>query len=220
MIVPSMTVQEIHDEVFKDLKDLNIKIRLFKKDFERVVLKSSRYPVVKAYKCQTTKRKNTFTVTFTAKRRSQRRKPMLGIYGVYSRAEGCYAVTPTMDSNLISIYPPHFFRRYRERILKDVSISNEELISIYFGNGWGYTVVVVNEQFEAVYHSFESSVADDKLSFVAATSQGYCFGENQGSVNIIKTIISEDMLFDDQKEVFGDLRTYFNYINTEVYEKK
>ncbi len=217
MIVPSMTVREIQDEVFNDLKDLENKIDSCKKEFERAVLKSNRYPVVKSYKCQT-KRKNIMVVTFTARKRTERRKPMLGFYGIYSRVEGRYAVALTIETKIITIYPPHFFKRYRERILKDDSISNEEIINILFKNSWGFTAAFVNEKHESVYHNFENSAVEDKVRFVAATSQGYCFGENQGTVNIMKTIISEDMLFDNQKTIFSDLKNYFNEIKTEMYE--
>lgn len=216
MIVPSMTVNEIHDEFFNDLRDLANKVDACKKEFERIVLKSNRYPVVKSYKCPT-KRKNILILTFRARKRSERRKPILGFYGFYSRPEGRYAAALNIESNLISIYPPHFFKRYRERILKDDSISNEEVINVFFKNSWGFTAAVVNEKYESVYHCFESSDLSDKVSFVAATSDGYCFGEKQGSVNIIKTIISEDMLFDNQKKIFADLKNYFNKIG-KMYE--
>jgi hypothetical protein len=84
---------------------------------------------------------------------------------------------------IISIYPPHFFKRYRERILKDESISNEDFIRHYFRNDWGFMGAVVNENYESVYHCFEDDNKDEKVSFVAATSQGYCFAERQGNVN-------------------------------------
>ena len=115
----------------------------------------------------------------------------------------------TVEMNIISIYPPHFFKRYRERIVKDESISNEEIIRQYFKNDWGFMGAVVNEDFESVYHCFETENKNDKVSFVAATSQGYCFGEKQGNVNIIKTIISEDMLFENQKIIFDELKKAF-----------
>jgi hypothetical protein len=218
MIVPSMTVKEIHDEIFRDLKDLGDKVEDCKKNFERVVLKSSRYPVVKSYKCQTV-RKNILIITFTARKRSERRKPILGFYGIYSRIEGRYAVALTIGpEKIISVYPPHFFKRYRERILKDDSISNEEVINTYFKNSWGFTATVVNEQYESVYQSIEDTDVNDKVSFVAATSDGYCFGEKQGSINVIKTVISEEMLFENQKQIFSDLKKYFNEIKKEMYE--
>ncbi|WP_133159351.1 hypothetical protein [Solitalea longa] len=212
-----MTVQEIHKEVFEDIKGLKNKLDACKKNFERLVLKSTRYPVMQSYACTTLERKNKFTIYYTARKRSERRTPILHIIGVYSRPEGKYAVAPTLDMNLVSIYPPHFFKRYRERILKDDSISNEEIINLYFKNDWGFVGAVINEQYESIYHSFENSEAEDKVSFVAATSQGYCFGERQGTVNILKTIISEDMLFDNQKAIFMKLKNEFNNMIKDMY---
>lgn len=217
MIVPSMTVQEIHKEVFKDLKNLRSKLDECKKDFKKSVLNRSRYPFTKSYDCKTREKKNLFFVDFTALKRSNWKKPILSIYGIYSRPEGKYAFSVTIEMNLLSIYPPHFFKRYRERIVKDESISDEVIISQYFKNDWGFMGAVVNENYESVYHCFENDDKNDKVSFVAATSQGYCFGEKQGNVNIIKTIISENMLFENQKNIFNVLRNAFKEANKERY---
>ena len=73
------------------------------------------------------------------------------------------------------------------------------------------------EDFEAVYHCFENDNKNDKVSFVAATSQGYCFGEKKGNINIIKTIISEDMLFKNQIFIFNELKNAFKEANKERY---
>lgn len=217
MIVPSMTVQEIHKEVFEDLKNLQSKLDECHKDFRKTVLKVSHYPLTKSYDSMTREKKNLFIITFTAIKRSNWKKPILNIYGIYSRPEGKYAVVPSMDKKLISIYPPHFFKRYRERIVKDESISNEDIIRQYFKNDWGFMGAVVNEDFELVYHSFEEDDKNDNINFVAATSQGYCFVEKQDNINIIKTIISEDMLFENQKFIFNELKNAFREANKERY---
>jgi hypothetical protein len=217
MIVPSMTVQEIHKEVFKDIKNLRSKLDECRKDFKKAVLNRSRYPFTKSYDCKTREKKNLFIVDFTALKRSNWKKPLLSIYGIYSRPEGKYAFSVTVDMNIVSIYPPHFFKRYRERIVKDESISDEVMIRQYFKNDWGFMGAVVNENFESVYHCFEDDDKNDKVSFVAATSQGYCFGDKQGNVNIIKTIISEDMLFDNQNFLFNELQKAFKEANKEKY---
>lgn len=180
-------------------------------------MKGSRYPLTKSYDCKTKEKKNLFIIDFTALKRSDWKKPILSISGIYSRPEGIYAVAPTIEMNIISIYPPHFFKRYRERIVKDESISNEDIIRQYFRNDWGFMGAVVNKNFESVYHCFENDNINDKVSFVAATLQGYCFGEKQGNVNIIKTIITEDMLFENQKNVFSDLKNAFKEANKERY---
>lgn len=217
MIVPSMTVQEIHKEVFEDIRNLNNKIENLKIEFGKLVLKRSRYPYSKSFDCRTREMKNLFIIEFTVLKRSDWDKPILGIYGIYTRPEGKYAVSLTLEKNLVSIYPPHFFKRYRERIFKDELISNDEIIRHYFKNDWGFMGSVVNEKFESIYHCFENDHTDDKISFVAATSQGYCFGERQGDVNIVKTIISEDMLYENQKDTFASLKLVFNDANKERY---
>jgi len=180
-------------------------------------LRSSRYPLTRSYDCKTREKKNLFVIDLTALKRSDWKKPILSIYGIYSRSEGKYAAALTIEMNILSIYPPHFFKRYRERIVKDESISNEDIIRLYFKYDWGFMGAFVNDDFESVYHCFEKDNKDDIVSFVAATSQGYCFGEKQGNVNIIKTIIAEEMLFDNQKKVFNELKNAFIEANKERY---
>ncbi|TCS84739.1 hypothetical protein EDD80_1188 [Anseongella ginsenosidimutans] len=209
-----MTVQEIHKELFEDVKNLRNKLDYYHKEFRKQVLKASRYPFTRSYDCKTKGKKNLFVATFTAMKRSDWESPILDVYGIYARPEGSYAAPLTIDQNMISIYPPHFFKRYRERIVKDETISTTDLIRCYFKNDWGFMGAVVNEDFESVYHCFED---DDKVSFVAASSEGYCFGERQGNIHIVKTIISEDMLFENQKPLFSKLKQAFIEANKERY---
>ena len=217
MIVPSMTVQEIHKEIFEDIKNLQSKLDEFCKRFKKVVLKASRYPLTKSYDCKTIGKKNLFIVDYTAFKRSNWKNPIMSLNGIYTRPEGKYAVAPSIDMNIITIYPPHFFARFRERIVKDESISNEDIIRQYFKNDWGFMGAVVNKDLESVYHCFENDNDNDIVSFVAATSQGYCFGEKQGNVNIVKTIITEKMLFENQKPLFSELKNAFKEANKDRY---
>ena len=215
MIVPTMTVKEIHEEVFQDLKSLNSKMQYSYNEFKDLVLASSYYPFIRSYEL-VTKKNNLLFVEFTARKRSDWRKPILSIYGIYNRQDGKYAFSPTIDKNILSIYPPHFFSRYRERIVNDDTLSNDQIIRHYFKHDWGFMGVKVDDKFKDVFHDFEND-SDEAVSFVAATSLGYCFGEKQGKINVIKTIISEDMLFDNQKQVFANLRNAFNEANKSRY---
>jgi len=43
------------------------------------------------------------------------------------------------------------------------------------------------------------------------------FGEKQGNVNIIKTIISDVMLYENQKPLFDSLKSAFREANKERY---
>lgn len=206
MIVPSMSVHEIHNELFKDLHSIQTKVDIFKKDFGRRVLKASKFPYTYSYDCLSRK-KNLLVISFTVLKRSQWDNPILGFYGIYSRPDGKYAAALALEENKSIIYPPHFFKRYRERLVKDDKMSNDEIIRLFFKKHWGIVQAVVDENFKAVYQCFESNDKDERLSFISASTEGYCFGEKQGKVNVIKTIVSEEMLFEDQKPLFNELRT-------------
>lgn len=212
-----MTAKEIYKEVFEDIPNLGNKLLVFRKDFGKAVLKTSRYPYTKGYFYKTREKKNTFIINFTALKRGSWNNPIVSFHCIYSRPEGKYGVTLTLNMRMISIYPPHFFKRYRERIVKDESISNEDLIRQYFKNAWGLLIAVVDENYEAVYHTFENKDENDIISFVAAANQGFLFGEKQGNINIIKTIISEDMLFENQKSIFNSLRNDYKKENKEIF---
>ena len=58
MIVPSMTEQEIREELLKDLADLDKPMERFRKNFRSKVLKSYKFPVKTSYDCKSVKRKN------------------------------------------------------------------------------------------------------------------------------------------------------------------
>lgn len=212
-----MTVQEIHKEVFEDIRNLKNKLEELKNEFRKAVLDGNRFPLTKTYDYKTSQKKNLFSIVFTALKRSDWKRPIINLFGIYSRPEGKYAIVPSIDLNLISIFPPHFFKRYRERIVKDLSMSNEGIIRQYFKDDWGFMGAVVNEDYKSVFYDFENDNKDEKVSFVAVTSIGFCFGEKQGNVNVMKTIISEDMLFESQKFIFSELRKAFIAANRERY---
>ncbi|MDF3076889.1 MAG: hypothetical protein K0S09_778 [Sphingobacteriaceae bacterium] len=219
MIVPSMTLYEIHKELDSDVRTLKSKIDYCHKDFKRKVLKASRYPFTHSYDCLTREKKNLFVVTLYAAKRSDREKPLINICGIYNRPEGKYAAALAIGMNLTTIHPPHFFKRYRERIVKDMKSSNDDIIRQYFfRNAWGFVAAPTDAKSEGVYNFFEAG--DANISFVCVNSEGFCFGEKQGNINVMKTIISEEMLREDQKEVFAKLNENFALYNKDMFGSK
>ncbi len=215
MIVPTMNLEEIFREFTDDLKTLrNGKINYCLLDFRRVVLHTNRYPVRKAYECKT-KHRNEIIMTLTANKRSDWKKPIENIYGTYMRDEGIYAVAGVdadADGKKI-VYPPHYFKRYRERILKSDSIMPREVIRQHFLNETSILALNFNDAFKLVYEDFEGPVKhDDEVNFCCVSNNGYCFGKLEvgGRVAILTTVISEEMLFENQKPVFSRLRDIFN----------
>lgn len=221
MIVPSMTLNEIHKELFADLRTLESKIDHCHKDFKRKVLKASRYPISHSYECRTKLKKNLFVVNLYASKRGDWEKPLIGICGIYNRPEGNYLAALALEMNMTTIYPPHFFKRYRERIVKDMKSSNEDMIKLYLHrNAWGIVAAPSDAKYQGLYNIFEAEMKDTNLSFVCVNSEGFCFGEKQGNINVIKTIISEDMLIGDQKLVFAKLKQEFKLSNKSMFDAK
>lgn len=219
MIVPSMTEQEIREELLKDSADLDKPIERFRKNFRSKVLKSYKFPVKTSYDCKSVKRKNLFVVTFTADKRGQHDNPNISMYCIYERKEGKYAAVYQPMTHKITIYAPHFFRRYQERILKDYNLPMLEIIKEYFRNCWGLTSVEIDENLETTYQCFEGHYNDEVIDFVSVTAGGYCFGEKHGNVSIIKTIISEEMLSEKQKTFFYDLKKLCDNIQIDYSSK-
>ncbi len=220
MIVSSMALIEIHNELFKDLATLTNKIMNCHKEFRRRVLKASRYPFSYSYECYSRLNKNRFILTFIAMKRSDYHNPTIGVRCLYNRAEGLYAAVISMENGTTTIFPPHFFKRYRERIVKDFSASSDDIIKRYFSGIWGFTFTVLNNDIRSLYHGFEDEMQGGGERFVCAMTDGYCFGERYGKIHLMKTIISEEMLFESQKEVLGNLRKDFVKVNAAMYGNK
>lgn len=221
MIVPSMTLNEIHKELYSDFDTLESTIDNFHRDFKRKVLKSSRYPVYHTYDCRTRFKKNLFVVNLYASKRGDWAKPLIGICAIYNRPEGNYLATLAIDKNMTTIYPPHFFIRYRNRIVKDLRLSNEDIIKLYLlRNRWGFVAAPSDEKYQGLYNIFEPEMSGTDISFVCVNSEGFCFGEKLGNINLMKTIISEDMLFENQTEIFTKLREEFELFNKSMFGSK
>ncbi len=80
MIVPTMTVHEIHKEMLEDIKNLGSKLDGFKRDFRKIVLKKSQYPISKSYEYITKERKNLLVIGYTALKRSDSDNPIIHFY--------------------------------------------------------------------------------------------------------------------------------------------
>ncbi|WP_128353309.1 hypothetical protein [Pedobacter chitinilyticus] len=211
MIVNTMTLQEIYMELFKDLPSLLLRISNCKKEFRRKVLKASRFPCSASYELKTGRRKNLFILTLVAQKRGDAKLPFFNIYGIYDRPEGTYAAGLIIDDATILIYPPHFFKRYRERIVKDDKLSNKQLIHLYFTKSWMLYKVFDDGEQEELCEEFKFTMHEE-TSFVGVVEQGYCFGSTFGSIVVVKTIISEENIFDHKRELLHELREKYNRV--------
>ena len=216
MIVPAMTAEEIRKEMLDDMRSVpSSKMDAFRKNFRSLVLRSSKFPINKSYEYRTD-RKNLLTITLNAQKRGKHSDPNICVYCVYERREGKYAAVWSL-SNRVTIFPPHFFDRYQKRILKDDSLSRNEVIRRCITNNGGHLSLEINDDVESVFKCFEGHYSDEIINIVSATLDGYCFGEIHGKTVIMKTIISENMLSDRQKKLFPALQELFIQANKELH---
>ncbi|RYE59314.1 MAG: hypothetical protein EOP48_01275 [Sphingobacteriales bacterium] len=213
MIVPSMSLREIHNELKSDYSNVVTKKDLFFKEFRRMVLKASNFPFTRTYECTTPIKKNLYILMFSAPSRGYEDKPEFSVYVIYNTSKGKYLASLIFQHDIITIYAPHFFRRYRERILKDNLISNDEIIRNYIKKDRGFTGGFVTKQVEDCFKSFEEQHQEEPVNFAGATLDGYCFGFKEGCNIIVRTIISPEMVKDDQRELFITMKKQFEEEN-------
>lgn len=113
---------------------------------------------------------------------------------IYNNGGVCAAILNTdfdEDDNRkdLDILSAQVFSRYRTRFLKDDNISNKELIRSFFMRNIG---VVWREGIAE--HHVEGSCQD-----------GVLFGIQQENIFLIKTFVTFEMLFENQKELKGEL---------------
>lgn len=203
MIVPSMTLEEVARQFQGDYSDILAKRKTFQPKFSSLVKRSSRFPVRVQYEYISHTNHNRYIYFYSAEKRGEWNEPHCIVVGIYERPEGKYAVTSTNAGHTFLIYPPHFFVRYRERILKDDTIYGDELIKRYFKVNDRFTKEPLSEEHTKAYRKYES---DDESVQAARCAEGNIFLEIQPPrVVLIKTIISDEMLFEDQKEAFSRL---------------
>lgn len=204
MIVPTMTLEEVAKQYKGDMDNLMAKRYSLQPKFETLVKRSSRFPVVDQYEYISHTNHNRYFFNYSANKRSEWKMPHCHVVCVFERPEGKYAMTSVNGGRAHIVFPPHFFIRYRERILKDDSIHGIELIKRYFLHNDKLMKEDMTEAHSKAYKKYEN---EEGVVQAARVTEGNVFLELLPSFIIIaKTIISDEMLYEDQKEAFGSLK--------------
>lgn len=197
-----MTLEEVAQELLGDLNEAR-RISDFRYQmFKSLVLKSTRFPVMRHYECKTTKKKNRFFVNFSAFKRGQWKEPYCHYYCIYMRPEGLYCAIVGLNNDFVYIYPPHFFARYRERIIRRDDISPEDLIHLFMSRFWShYTNLIKPEDLEDI-KQWDQLIEEGTVDFVGTFTDGVIFGQRTKNVILNKTIIPESMLYPNQVDFY------------------
>ena len=227
MIVDSMSIKEITKAVLSEKEYVTRCSLRFKENFKSVVLKTSHFPCIKTYKCTTPVNKTVYNISIRAEKRGEHSKPTHNIYTLYRRREGIYAVLIENNWTAVTIFPPHFFERYRTRILKDESIPIDSVINVFFSGFFGYCDMWVDNNNVQIFDKEESDT--EEINIVGAFHEGLILGFHQDNYCMAITIVSFEQFKPDQwpqynklyngfKELIGEemwLR-YMNSINRDT----
>lgn len=213
MIVDSMTLQEIHRELHEDFSNTVGTLDNRLRKFGSVVLKNSRYPIRRHYECKSIEKRNRFWVMLTAIKRSEWKDPVIDYYCVFDRPEGLFCAVLDPRGGNTFVFPPHFFSRYRERVLGGSNMSGPDLIKYFVNRIWMWSFLFLSEDRQKGIATVDEVLTREKVDFMAYHPDGVMFGERTENVYLIKTIVTCDMLFQDQKELLDELfETYFDSV--------
>lgn len=207
MIVPTMTLEEIARQYMGDFPNFIAKRHSFQPKFETLVKRSSRYPVTAQYEYISHTNKNRYFFCYSAFKRSDWKAPHCNVVGVFEGEGGKYAVVSANMKQAVIIFTPHFFARYRERILGGEDIHGDDLIKRFFKRNQRFVKAEMDERFARAYRKYEN---DESVSYAARVNEGNVFLKiYSGYIVLCKTILSDKMLKNDQVEAFGELKSQY-----------
>ena len=220
MIVDSMTLQEIHRELHNDFSNTVGTLDNRLRKFGSVVLKSSRYPVRRHYECKSIEKRNRFWVMLTAIKRGEWNDPVIDYYCVYDRHEGLYCAVLNPKGGNTFVFPPHFFSRYRERVLGGSDMSGPDLIKFFVNRIWRWTFILLSDDRKKGVATMDEVLSQEKIDFMSYHPDGIMFGERTDNIYLFKTIVTFDMLYRDQEEIMSDLFDLYYESLANTYPEK
>lgn len=197
MILPTMNDQEIANAVLSEKEYVLQFAKSCKDKFHRMVLKTNKFPFFKTFSC-TTKNKVDFYISFRADKRGDHSKPSYSTFAKYKGPKGSSIALIENDWSNISIFPTHFFDRYKLRILKDTSIDNDTAILKFINSFCGYCDMWLDDEKNKQIIEKAGS-PEEKVNMFGAFQDGVILGANEGKVCVACTVVSYEMLFEDQK---------------------
>lgn len=183
MLVQAMTEEEILREIRNDRSNCLNYIEKIINKYRRQALKSSNFPMKFPPIEYTTKNRNKCLIYFKAFCKKDANGLYFTIVFPFLKADGIYGIMILPDDRKmgITIYTPHFFKRYKERFLKS-DISIYQTMKEFFLNNSVAISRLVSE------NNMQSTVTDGIVFHNIISEYIY----------IAKTFVSREMLFTNQ----------------------
>lgn len=198
MIVDSMTYEEVRKHFEEDRQNYLNKIPYFAKKFSSLILHSNSFPIRREYYYTTPKTQNTYLFLFEAMKRGEWNNPQYRAVLIFNQNGGKYAITSVQINNRENflMYSPHFWSRYRERVLKDLFIQTDDVIRQYFlrNSHFDYDDAVNEYSYTSEKYKIEG-----QTQYVLRVDDGMCFGNAvYHKTVLLNTIVSREMLSKSQ----------------------
>ena len=158
-----MTLQEIHKELHDDYLNTVGTLDNRLRKFGSVVLKSSRYPIRRHYECKSIEKRNRFWVMLTAIKRGEWNDPVIDYYCVFDRPEGLFCAFLDPKGGNSFVFPPHFFSRYRERVLGGSGMSGPDLIKFFVNRIWTWSFMLLSDDRKKGVASMDEVLSKEKI---------------------------------------------------------
>ena len=212
-----MSDEEIYEEIKTDFSNLDDKIRYSENKFQSALKKATHFPFVQSYPYETRERHNRYVITYTAQGFFDYNRPLVSVHCLFRDKSGEAAAAVNWMTGNIMMYQNHFFRRYRERVIKDTSVSIQDTIERFFSKEWSFFGVKITQELEDIFHCFEGHYADDRVDVLVCAEEGYAFGCQKEGLFVIKTIITDEMLSERQRALFPQLSDSHRALNNQIY---
>lgn len=182
MILSSMTYKEMYDHFADDKQKVDIKRDYLLPKAIKSLGKKSKFPAWELYEYTIPSTNNKYIIYFYAESRYNIDKPETGSFSPIFNGNRRYIVKwgvsgykHTPDSPLVAIrqihaYTPHFLERYRERFLKDESLTSNEVACVYLSRN---NLAMPLRQNEGINRNYEKYGTNGQYAF--RVRDGICF---------------------------------------------
>lgn len=217
MIVDTMTLKEINDEIIKDMKESQIENTVGCKILERigkywslVIKRTTKYSfwAFEPFKVKSARGNEFYVLPYTHGKRSFRQEGVLYVIAVFFNGGVAMIVGEHRTNPQCLFFRPHFFERYWQRFQDGQHASDDKKGAL--------NILAQNHaiQFKKYDHNKHHN------SVICEMEDGVAFGTVKDGFIVINTYISKGMLKGEQTDIVDDLnerRTEYERQDLESY---
>ena len=196
MLLPTMTLKELHRAVFADKQFIEDKLDTAVKEFKRVVLKTGSFPVKRRYTYKSYASNISYTYTLFAYKRSSWNNPVYTISTTYNHDGGTTLIIVNNIDKKLLLITPHLLMRLRERYLNNDKMSAQEVIDFFIDN-YGRATTRITNVVRKDTDKYDPNM--DYFAIVTPLGVFYC-AEEKGlyDVAVFTTYLPQEMLKEKQ----------------------